>query len=357
LGGLLVLLVTLGNVRAQPPALLSGTEANQLYQRIIQLMESTMISVPGLSRAGAPILENTRQALSNLRVSPGQRHSGLTYLFLTNLKAYQALADSIPKPYPFPAEASRQFAELRAGIERIDSHFRALLDDVELRARNPDRDNLSRYEEANQKTIPPQPDNPRVVFLGDSITDGWRLNEYFPDRDFINRGISGQVTGEMLGRMHSDVIKLKPAVLVLLAGTNDIARGVKLTTIQDNLTMIATLAEANGIKLILASILPIHDYNKDQDPAFERSPLRSPVAILRMNTWIREFCTREGHTFLDYFTAMKDSQGYLKKELADDGLHPNSAGYRIMAPLAQGAIDKLVRATPAPKKKRRFPFG
>lgn len=340
-----------------PNALMSAVDADQHYQRTLQLMESTMISVPGLARAAEPILENARQALLNLKASPGQRSTGLTYLFLTNVKAYQELADSVPKPYPFPAEASKQFAELRQALDRTDSHFRALLDYVEFLVRNPDRDNLSRYQEANQKAGAPQPDNARAVFLGDSITDGWRLNEYFPERDFINRGISGQITSEMLGRMQSDVIELKPAALVVLGGTNDLARGVNLTTIEDNLAMIATLAKANGMKVILASVLPIHDYNKDQDPRFERTKQRRPRDILELNTWIRGYCAREGHLYLDYFAAVADQSGYLKKELADDGLHPNSAGYRIMAPLAQAAIEKAAPSGPAPKKKRRFPFG
>ena len=355
-GALVLLLSTAVGADTQPVALMPAADAGQFYQRTVQLMESTMISVPGLARAAEPILENTRQSLLDLRASPGQQNSALTYLFLMNVKAYQALADSIPKPYPFPAEASKQFAELRAAVDRIDSHFRALLDRVELLARNPDRDNLARYEEANQKVGPPQPGNPRVVFLGDSITDGWRLNEYFPDRDFINRGIGGQVTGEMLGRMHSDVIELKPAIMVFLGGTNDIARGVKLTTIQDNISMIVKLAETNRIKVILASVLPINDYNKQQDPSFERSKMRPPAQILRLNTWLRGLCARDGYNYLDYFSAVADPSGYLKKDLADDGLHPNAAGYRIMAPLVQQVIDKVAPATPV-KKKRRFPFG
>ncbi|MCW5981234.1 MAG: SGNH/GDSL hydrolase family protein [Bryobacteraceae bacterium] len=342
---------------AQPNALMSAAEAEQHYQRTLQLMESTMISVPGLARAAEPILENSRQALANLRVSPGQRNAGLTYLLLTNIRAYEALADSIPKPFPFPAEASKQFAELRVAIERTDSHLRALLDYVEASARNPDRDNLARYEEDNQKVGAPNPANPRVVFLGDSITDGWRLNEYFPERDFINRGISGQISGEMLGRMRSDVLNLKPAILVVLAGTNDIARGVKQSVIEDNLAMIAMLAKANNVKVILSSVLPVNDFNKDEDPRFERTRQRPPVAILRLNTWIRSYCSQAGHHYLDYYSPMADAGSFLKKDLADDGLHPNTNGYRIMAPLVQAAIDKIAPASPAPARKRRFPFG
>ena len=216
--------------------------------------------------------------MSNLRASPGQRNAGLTYLFLTNVKAYQALADTIPKPYPFPAEASKQFAELRQAVDRIDSHFRALLDYVEHLVRNPTATTCPATRRPTKRWRRRDPDNPRVVFLGDSITDGWRLNEYFPERDFINRGISGQITGEMLGRMQADVIEpetcrtgcARPGPTILRAG-------VKQSTIEDNLAMIATLAKAHGIKVILASVLPINDYNKEKDSRFERSRQRPPV--------------------------------------------------------------------------------
>lgn len=343
--------------RAQESPLLPVGDANQLCIRAMQLMESTMITVPGLARAAAPVLENTRQALVNLQASPGGRHAGFTHVVLTNLKAYQALAGSVPKPYPFPEEAGKQFAELRASVERIESHFGALLDQVESRLRNPDRDNLRRYAEANRKLGPPQPNQPRTVFLGDSITDGWRLNEYFPERAFVNRGISGQVTGEMLGRFKADVIDLKPAAVVILAGTNDIARGIPLATIQNNLTMIAALAKANRIKLVFASVLPIHDYHKDRNPRYQRSNQRPLKTILDLNDWLTDFCRRNRHTYLDYFSPMVDANGFLQADLADDGLHPNTAGYRIMAPLAQQAIDRIVPRSQGPKRRGRFlPF-
>jgi len=324
----------------------------------VQLIESTTITIPGLARAAAPVLENTRQALTNLQASPDQRHTGLTYSFLTNLRAYLALADSLPKPYPFPEEASKQFAELRAAADRVEIHFRALLENVQSRLRNPDRDNLSRYADANQKLPPPQPNEPRVVFFGDSITDGWRLNEYFPERDFVNRGISGQITGEMLGRMKADVIDLKPGAVLVLAGTNDIARGVPLTTIQNNLTLIATLAQAQKIKVVFASVLPISDYHKEENPRYMRSNERPPGTILQLNAWLRDFCRQQRHAYLDYFSEMADGSGFLKAELADDGLHPNTAGYRIMAPLAQAVIDKVLPPAQGPKQGRRrfFPF-
>src|SRR5439155_24212092 len=136
-------------------------------------------------------------------------------------------------------------------------HLRARIEQVTLQTRTPDRDNLRRYAEANTKLSKPAANDKRIVFYGDSITDLWRLNEYFPGRDFVNRGISGQVTGEMLGRMKAEVIDLQPSAMLVLAGTNDIARGAPLSTIENNLTMIADLADAYKIKPLFASVLPI----------------------------------------------------------------------------------------------------
>jgi len=351
----LVLLVA-SPVNGQPEALLKPPELVRFLERILQLMESTTITVPGLARAAEPVLENSRQALAELRGGFNPFDTRQTYEFLRHVRAYQALADSMPKPYPFPAEATRQFAELREASERLESHFRAALERAEALLRDPDRDNLTRYAEENKKVPPPQPNRPRVVFLGDSITDGWRLNEYFPDRDFINRGISGQITGQMLGRLKADVLDLKPAAVVVLAGTNDIARGVPLDIIAGNLMMIAELASARGIKLILASVLPVHNYNKDQDPRWERTRQRPLKRILELNDWIRDFAKRNGHIYLDYYTAMVDANGYLRQELADDGMHPNAAGYRVMAPLVEEAINRAVRPSEAPRQRRRLPF-
>lgn len=350
----LILLASSG-ASAQQEALIKAPELIPFLERVIQLMESTTITVPGLARAAEPVLENTRQALAELKSGYNPFDARQTYQFLSHLRAYQALADSIPKPYPFPVEALRQFAELREASERLESHFRAVLDRVEAMLREPDRDNLARYAEENKKIGPPQPNRTRVVFLGDSITDGWRLNEYFPDRDFINRGISGQTTGQMLGRMKADVLDLKPAAMVVLAGTNDIARGVPLKIIQDNLAMMAELAAGRGIKVILASVLPVHNYNKDRDPRWERTRLRPLKTIIELNDWIRDFAKRNGHVYLDYYSAMVDANGYLRQELADDGLHPNAAGYRVMAPLVEQAIAQAVRPA-EPRQRRRLPF-
>src|SRR5262249_20859639 len=153
------------------------------------------------------------------------------------------------------------------------------------------RDNLKRYAEANERLGPPG-DLPRVVFLGDSITDAWRLNEYFTGRDFVNRGISGQTTGEMLSRMKQDVVDLKPVAMVVLAGTNDIARGVATKTIENNLEMIADVAEYYKIRPIFGSILPVSDYHKSKNPRYEMTKTRPPATILEINRWLQDFCTK-----------------------------------------------------------------
>jgi len=334
---------------AQQRGLLASKELLAACGRASDLMESTAVAVPELVRAGAPLVENARQACRNLAVISPQ-HGGLTYSLLVNLRAYLALADALPKSEPLPAEARRQFIELRELADQLEVHFRALLEQKELALRHPDRDNLRRYAEANRKLPPPEAGRPRVVFLGDSITDGWRLNEYFPDRDFVNRGISGQITGEMLGRMKADVIDLKPAAVLVLAGTNDIARGVAMTTVQNNLTMIADLAVAYGIKPLFASLLPVSDYHKDKNPAWEQTRRRPPAAIRELNAWLESFCRRRNFVYVDYFSHLVDAAGYLRAELADDGLHPNAAGYRAMAPVALAAIDKAL--APAPKRRR-----
>ncbi len=352
LGALLAL-----NSGAQQNALLSPEETNRLFQRTVQLIESTAVTVPGLVRAAAPVLENARQTAATLERLPGQ-NSGVTYSFLSNVRAYLALADSIPKPFPFPAEGRKQFTELREALDRIESHFRALLEQKETQVRTADRDNLARYAEDNQRLGPPDPNSPRSVFLGDSITDGWRLNEYFAGRNFVNRGISGQIAGQMLGRVRADVIDLKPAAVLILAGTNDIARNVPFRAIQDNLTSIAELAEAHKIRVMFASVLPVSDYHKDKDPRFEMTKTRPPGVIVNLNHWLKDLCQRRGYIYVDYFSRMVDKAGFLQAEMADDGLHPNGTGYRIMAPIALEAIGKVVaEPKPAPQPQRRKRLG
>jgi lysophospholipase L1-like esterase len=349
-------------MQAQEPArsqtaLLNNTQALALYTRSLQLIESTMVAVPDLARAGAPLLENAKQALANLRLNAG---NGLAqYSILANVRAYVTLSDAVPKPYPFPETGAKQFAELRESVDRMESHMRALMEQKDRQLRSADPDNLARYAELDSRMGPPSGGKKRVVFLGDSITDGWRLNEYFPDRDFVNRGISGQTTGQMLGRMKADVLDLQPSAVVILAGTNDLARGIPVSTIQGNLIMMAELADAHRIKLIMSTVLPVSDYHKDVNPAFEMTRQRPPELIRALNSWMQTFCGQHGYTFLDYYSETVDASGRLKADLADDGLHPNSAGYRVMAPLAQAAIDKTVATaatTPQQTQRRKRLF-
>jgi lysophospholipase L1-like esterase len=350
-GALLLLPLLLAQAQQPERALMSAPQVNELFTRSLQLMQATSVAIPEMTRAGAPIFENARQAADNLK----QRASNLqfTYSFLTNLRAYVVLADSVTKPFPFPAEGTRQLAELRENLNRAESHFQALLAQRDALLRNPDRDNLKRYAEANQRLAPPREGSHRVVFLGDSITDNWRLEQYFPDRDFVNRGIGGQISGEMLGRFKADVIDLKPEVVVILAGTNDLARGVNVLAIENNYSMMADLADRHGIKVVFSSVLPVSDYHKDRNPAWEMTRVRPPVLILALNDWLKSFCEQRGYTYLDYFPALADGSGMLKADLADDGLHPNAAGYRAMSPLVLAAIQTaLGPSSPQLKPKR-----
>lgn len=354
IAGLAILTLTVAAQPAAPP--LNAQRAAQLMDRSVQLMESAGVALPELARAGAPLVENARQALKGARSTSANLEFFNT--FQSNVRAYLFVADSLPKPASFPEEARRQLAELRDAFGRLDTYFAEQLARGDRELRSPDRDDLQRYSEANERVAPPSPANPRVVFLGDSITDSWRLNEYYGKLDFINRGISGQITGQMLGRMLADVVNLHPRAVLILGGTNDLARGVPLLAIENNLTMMTDLAAYNHVKVILASLLPVSDYHKDVNPNYERTKERSPGLILSLNGWMKSFCADRGCTYLDYFSAMVDQSGMMKADLSDDGLHPNSAGYRIMAPLAMAAINRTVEAGAAvpqrPSKKHRL---
>ena len=261
----------------------------------------------------------------------------------------------LPKPFPFPEAAEAQFTELRNDFTRLDSHFRALAETLDARLVNPDPANVTRYSEPNSRVPAPNPAKTRVVFFGDSITDFWRLNEYFPDNDYINRGIAGQTTGEMLQRFQPDVLNLHPQAVLILAGTNDLARGIPVAAIENNYRMIATLAASEKIKVLFASVTPVSDYHKDQNPANERTPGRPPARIRELNDWLQAYCTKQGHLYVDYFSALVDGNGQLKADFGDDGLHPNAMGYRVMAPLASAAIEKTIVPPPeAPKPRKRF---
>jgi lysophospholipase L1-like esterase len=197
--------------------------------------------------------------------------------------------------------------------------------------------NLTRYHDANSKVAPPAADEDRVVFMGDSITDAWGRSrgKFFPGKPYINRGISGQTTPQMLIRFRPDVIALKPRVVVILAGTNDIAGNtgpMTLEAIEDNLISMAELAKANNIRVVFSSVLPVCDYHRNQ------TTQRPPEKILALNAWMKQYATANGYTYLDYYPAMQDESGMLRKEITADGLHPTDPGYTIMEPLAEKAI-------------------
>lgn len=205
--------------------------------------------------------------------------------------------------------------------------------------------NLARYAEANAALAPPAKFELRVVFMGDSITDAWvspQFGGFFPGKPYVDRGISGQTTPQMLIRFRPDVIALRPKVVVILAGTNDIAGNTGPMTvgeIEDNLASMAELARTNKIRVVLASVMPVSNYGHDrQGNPLDMRTNRPPEKILELNAWIKKYATEKGHTYLDYFSAMVDEQGLLQRDLSEDGLHPNAKGYAVMSPLAEQAI-------------------
>jgi lysophospholipase L1-like esterase len=236
-----------------------------------------------------------------------------------------------------PAQPAPQVQPKTTGAERLNqwrlSRLPILMDDF---------GELARYRDANSALPPPAPGENRIVFFGDSITDIWKLDEYFPGKPYINRGISGQTTPQMLIRFRPDVIDLHPKVVVILAGTNDIAGNtgpMRLEDIEGNYASFAELACAHDIKVIYSSVLPVHEYTERAGDMFTQRP---PEKILALNRWLKEYCAAHGYVYLDYFSAMVDKNGLLRKDLADDGLHPNRAGYQLMAPIAEAAIEKTV---------------
>jgi lysophospholipase L1-like esterase len=201
---------------------------------------------------------------------------------------------------------------------------------------------LKRYAAANAALKAPATGERRVVFFGDSITDGWHLDESFPGRGYINRGIGGQTTPQMLVRFRADVLALQPSVVVILAGTNDIAGNTGPMddgTIEGNYQSMAELARAHGIAVIFASVTPVHNYNPGSITLFATRPA---ARILALNRWLKEYCATHGCLYLNYFAAMVDEHGSMRREYSQDGLHPNAAGYAVMAPLAQAAIDQAL---------------
>lgn len=231
-----------------------------------------------------------------------------------------------------------------------------------------DWNQLGRYHKSNQELLGQSVPKDRVVFMGDSITDIWKLDQYFPGKPYVNRGIGGQTTPQMLVRMYPDVIDLKPRVMVLLAGTNDIAHNTGPETaemIEENVMAMTELAQQHGIKVILCSITPISDYPYlKQQSEFAKNPPpppsgpppfggpmlrmkmtegRPPADILKLNTWLKDYATQVHATYVDYFGALVDEKGWLKEGVSNDGLHPNPDGYKVMAPIVDAAIQAALK--------------
>ena len=253
---------------------------------------------------------------------------------LISLSSFSAICNAqVPDATPL----AKQVARLEESVAR---NIKALQD----------WPNLARYRDANAAVAAPAAGDSRVVFMGDSITDMWVLPQFgafFPGKPYIDRGISGQTTPQMLIRFRLDVIALKPRVVVILAGTNDLAGNtgpMSLEEIEGNLASMSELARVNGIRVVLSSVLPVYDGGRAADGTpLVMTDRRPPEKILALNEWIKNYASHHSDIYLDYFSTMVDDHGFLKKDLSEDGLYPNKVGYAAMAPLAEKAIAEALK--------------
>jgi lysophospholipase L1-like esterase len=265
---------------------------------------------------------------------PAQRHSALIRLFVLVLLGSSAML--------------AQNAPVRAASEPCQPAQMDAWHVERERLLHNDWANLERFHAANAALPAPTVDAPRVVMMGDSITEGWRdtitpqgpeMGAFFSGKPYINRGISGQTTPQMLVRFRQDVIELRPAVVVILAGTNDIAGNTGETTleaIEDNFATMCELARAHGIRVVLASVLPAAD--------FPWRPGRHPAPqIAALNRWLQSYAAANHHIYLDFYTPTATDAGAFRPDLSEDGVHPNKAGYKVMAPLLEKAIAAAVQ--------------
>jgi len=227
-----------------------------------------------------------------------------------------------------------------------------------------DWDQLGRFHQADEELMKQPPDPKRVVFLGDSITEAWRLDQFFPGKPYVNRGIGSQTTPMMLVRTFPDVIDLHPAAVIILAGTNDIAQNTgpeTLTMVEENLMAITELAERHGIKVILCSVMPVSDYTLapprrgfmagtslgPNPPALAARQIRTiqrpPAQILALDAWMKTYAASAGAIYADYFSAVVDDKGMFREGYSDDGLHPNAKGFALITPVAEDAIEKALQ--------------
>jgi acyl-CoA thioesterase I len=239
--------------------------------------------------------------------------------------AAQAAADSAVRATAAADSAARRAAQQLAAAERLRNDWA----------------NLGRYRDANAQLGAPAAGENRVVFMGNSITDAWarRFGTDFPGKPYVGRGISGQTTPQMLVRFRQDVVALRPKVVVILAGINDIAGNTGPSTqamIADNIMGMTEIAKANGIRVVLSSVLPAYDFpwRRGVEPA---------PKVVALNAWIKQYAQQAGAVYLDYHSKMADARGGLSAEMANDGVHPTAAGYQLMAPLAEAAIQEALR--------------
>jgi lysophospholipase L1-like esterase len=282
---------------------------------LAQIIAIVGIPSRGFSRASWVILSPLRQKM-RLRLS-----RGFVQFVLFLVLSLSMLAQQSPPPIPstgFP------------GLDQYRASRLAIYTD--------DFGELKRYREDDAALAPPAAGENRAVFIGDSITDYWKLADYFPGKPYVNRGIDGQTTPQMLMRFRQDVIDLHPKALVVLAGTNDVAGVTGRTRDEDieaNYASMAELARTHNIRVIFSSLLPVYNYTENAKESFA---LRPAERILALNRWLKDYCAKNGFVYLDYFSALVDDRGMMRRALSDDGLHPNAAGYKVMAPLAEKAI-------------------
>jgi lysophospholipase L1-like esterase len=239
-------------------------------------------------------------------------------------------------PATAPSTSCPEVATVLMALMRADARLR-------------DWPDLTRYREANRTLAAPAAGEARVVFMGDSITDGWqqpRYGGFFPGKPYVDRGISGQTTPQMLLRFRRDVVDLQPKAVVILAGTNDIAGNTGVMTneeIQGNLATMSELAHSHKIKVVMSSVTPVSEYHVANPRVAPQTTARPMERIKALNEWMKSYAAEHGDVYLDYFTAMIDDKGLMRTELTEDDLHPNAKGYAIMAPLAEAAIARALK--------------
>jgi len=271
-------------------------------------------------------------------------------IFLASALAPSFALSQTPSPAPSPAHPPTQVSgaqqptqEEQSAYDHLTPYQKSLLERT-----YSDWAYLAKYRDADRALPAPAAGETRVVFMGDSITEGWGQSgeaglpdrpEFFPGKPYVNRGISGQTTPQMLVRFRQDVVALKPKAVVILAGINDIAENTGKTTpeaIEDNFASMSEIAKANGIRVILCSILPSSAF--PWHPGLEPAP-----QVKALNAWLKDYALKHSLTYVDYYTPMANAEGGLKSELGHDGVHPNNAGYEIMAPLAESGIAEALK--------------